>query len=427
MLTAEARLVLKKYRPKIVAVTGSVGKTSTKDAIYTVLSSSAFVRRSEKSFNSDFGVPLTIIAGQNGWNNPIMWAWTLLKGLYLVVFPNKYPRWLVLEIGADRPGDIETLVSWIKPDMVVLTRFGEVPVHVEFFKSRQSLIDEKAYLAKALKPEGFLVVNGDDKDAMNIKMQVNGRKITYGFAEGADVRGSNYAVYFEKNGSGVKNDAVIAGISFKVNVGGSCLPVVRKGVLGQQHVYPSLAALALAVALDLNLVSSTEALSKGTSPSGRMKLISGIKGSLIIDDSYNSSPVATEVALDTLKSLKDKDRRLVAVLGDMLELGKHSTEEHRKLGGLSARCADILVVVGMRAMQIADGAHAAGMSRHQIFEFENSNDAGRFLDEFVREGDIILVKGSQSMRMEKIVEEIMLNPEEKEKLLVRQDAEWQKR
>ena len=129
-ITTLARLVLLKYKPKIVAVTGNVGKTSTKDAIYTVLSSEFFVRKSEKSFNSDIGVPLTILGCHNGWSNPILWIKIIIRGIELVVFKNKYPQWLVLEVGADRPGDIKNITEWIKPDVVVVTRFGEVPCKV---------------------------------------------------------------------------------------------------------------------------------------------------------------------------------------------------------------------------------------------------------------------------------------------------------
>src|SRR3989344_4968803 len=111
----EAILVLKKYKPQIIAVTGSVGKTSTKDAIFTVLSSKFFVRKSEKSFNSDVGVPLTILGCKNAWNNPFLWAKNLLEGFALLILKNHYPKWLVLEVGADRPGDIRKLARWLNP------------------------------------------------------------------------------------------------------------------------------------------------------------------------------------------------------------------------------------------------------------------------------------------------------------------------
>src|SRR2546426_1057325 len=113
LLTWEARLVLRKYRPRIVAVTGSVGRTSTKDAVYALLAGSARVRRSEKSFNSEIGLPLTVLGVPNAWHNPLRWLQNFFDGLFLILFTAPYPEWLVLEVGADRPGDIRSLASWL--------------------------------------------------------------------------------------------------------------------------------------------------------------------------------------------------------------------------------------------------------------------------------------------------------------------------
>ena len=157
-----------------------------------------------------------------------------------------------------------------------------------------------------------------------------------------------------------------------------------------------------------------------------MNIIEGNRNSVIIDDTYNSSPVALNEALETLKTL-DKVRYKIAVLGDMLELGKFTTEEHKKAGKKVADIADILVTVGLRSQSIAEGALDAGMSEKNIFQFENSREAGKFVDSILEAGDIVLVKGSQGTRMEKTVEEIMAHPEDKEKLLVRQDPDWKKR
>jgi UDP-N-acetylmuramoyl-tripeptide--D-alanyl-D-alanine ligase len=153
-LTFEARCVLKKYHPRIIAVTGSVGKTSTKDAIFTAISGDVHARKSEKSFNSEIGVPLTILGLANAWSNPFLWFKNLLDGLLLIVFKQEYPEWLVLEVGADRPGDIESVAAWLKPDVAVFTRLPDVPVHVEFFSSPEEVIKEKKFLAYALKAGG---------------------------------------------------------------------------------------------------------------------------------------------------------------------------------------------------------------------------------------------------------------------------------
>jgi UDP-N-acetylmuramoyl-tripeptide--D-alanyl-D-alanine ligase len=424
LITLEAKAILKKYKPKIVGITGSVGKTSTKDAIYAALSGSFYVRKSEKSYNTEFGVPLTIIGGQNGWSNPLIWAVTLLKGLRVIVTSVSYPEWLVLEIGADRPGDIKSLMTWVKPDIAVITRFGDVPVHVEFFKSRKALIEEKAHLAKALRDNGVLVLNADDEETLAMRTHSKGQLVTYGTLD-ATVQASNYSLCYQRNEEHKRLELI--GLSFKANIQGSCLPIVRRGVIGEHHMYPALAALAVANALNVNLVSATDGLSKELMPPGRMRLIEGIKDSVIIDDTYNSSPVALIQALHAMLPFKAKKKRIIAVLGDMLELGKFSTEEHRKAGNVSARMCNILVAVGIRAVDIARGAEEAGMRKQDIHLYDNSTDAGRFLDHFVGENDVVLVKGSQGMRMERIVEEIMAHPEDREKLLVRQDAEWRRR
>jgi len=161
-------------------------------------------------------------------------------------------------------------------------------------------------------------------------------------------------------------------------------------------------------------------------PPGRVRLLPGIKGTLIIDDTYNASPAATEAALDSLALTKPRGRA-IAVLGDMLELGRVSVEEHRKVGAKVAKVCNLLIVVGVRARDIAMGALDNGMRDENILQFEDSQKAGKELERIVAEGDAILIKGSQSMRMERAVEEIMLEPERAGDLLVRQDTEWKKR
>ena len=126
-LTWEAKAVLARHKPYIIGVTGNLGKTTTKDAIYTVMKDHYYVRRSEKSMNSEFGVPLTILGEKSGWNNPLKWALIITRGFF-VPFAKEYPTHLVLEIGADRPGDIKHITSWIHPDITVVTQFGQVPV-----------------------------------------------------------------------------------------------------------------------------------------------------------------------------------------------------------------------------------------------------------------------------------------------------------
>lgn len=161
-------------------------------------------------------------------------------------------------------------------------------------------------------------------------------------------------------------------------------------------------------------------------PPGRMRLLKGINNSLIIDDTYNSSPFACESALKTLAEVKNSGRK-IAVLGDMLELGKHTEEAHKNVGKVAKENVEVLIVVGPRAKKIKEGAIEAGMNDMNIYEFLDSREAGEFLKTFVQKDDLILIKGSQGVRMERIVESILLDKKNKKNLLVRQDQEWKKK
>lgn len=418
----EAGKVLKKYQPKIIAITGSVGKTSTKDAIFTALADSFYVRKSEKSFNSQIGVPLTILGCQNGWNNPFKWMLNLIKGFILIVVKSQYPEWLVLEVGADSPGGIKKMSEWLKPDILVITRFGKTPVHIEFFESVDSLIEEDGALIDSLKRKGILILNSDDEDVRDFKNKSSNKTITYGTEGGSDVFASSYRVLYGID----KKGKFPTGIQFKAEYNGESTPIVLMGVVGAHHIYPALAAVAVGISQNLNLAKISKSLRSHASPLGRMKIIKGIKNSIVIDDSYNSSPVALEEALKTLQMIEGA-RRKIAVLGDMLELGVHSVPAHKEAGAIASRSCHLLVTVGPRSRGIAEGALQNGMKEKDVLQFETSEEAGAYLENLISEKDVILVKGSQSMRMEKVVEEIMDNPEEKEKLLVRQEKEWEEK
>ena len=168
ILTFEAHLLLRLAKPKIIAVTGSVGKTSTKDAVYHAIKNTTSARKSEKSYNSDIGVPLSILGLDNAWQNPILWIKNIGNGLLHALFPFHYPKVLVLEMGVDRPGDMKRLTSWIKPDIVVLTRLPDVPVHVEYFSSPEEVVAEKLILVDALATDGVLVYNNDDEKVLSL-------------------------------------------------------------------------------------------------------------------------------------------------------------------------------------------------------------------------------------------------------------------
>ncbi|MEI6280458.1 MAG: Mur ligase family protein [bacterium] len=419
ILKTESRLVLWKYKPKVIAITGSVGKTSTKDAVYAVLSKVAYVRKSEKSFNSEIGIPLTILGCPNGWNNPFVWTVNILKGFWLILWPHKYPKWLVLEVGIGKPNDMYEVASWLMTDAVIMTAIGDTPSHIEFFKSRKHLIEEKSQLIKTLRKDGILVLNADDEAVFEMKSITKNLTITYGFKDEVDIKVSSDNIFYNE-----KNEP--EGIIFRIDNDGKSLPVVIEGVFGRNHVYASLAALALSFGLKLNMINAVQSLKNYDVPPGRMRLLKGIRDSLIIDDTYNSSPFACESALKTLGEIKSKenDSRKIAILGDMLELGKHTIEAHNNIGHIAKENSDVLVAVGPRAKTIKEGAIEAGMQEDKIFEFSNSHEAGVFIKTYIRKNDLVLVKGSQGMRMERVSGMIILDQKNKSRLLVRQDVEW---
>lgn len=210
ILTLESRLILAKYKPFIIAVTGSVGKTTTKDAIFCVLkdfvpsdaSQVGLIRKSEKSLNSEIGLPLTIIGVPNSWRNPYGWTKNMLSGLRLILDHADYPKCLVLEIGADHPRDIKKVVKWLHPNIAVITKVSDTPVHVEFFKSPAQVFEEKASLADGLKDGGTLILFADDAKVVSIADRVKGKDIkvmTFGLTEMATVRGSQGSISYESS------------------------------------------------------------------------------------------------------------------------------------------------------------------------------------------------------------------------------------
>lgn len=415
LLTIEARLVLRKYKPNIIAITGSVGKTTTKDAIYTVLSKQYSTRKSEKSFNSEIGVPLTILDLPNAWSNPFKWTLNLIKGLLLITRNMSYPIWLVLEIGADQPGDIRQITGWIRPDIVVLTQYSKVPVHVEFFNSSKEVIREKQYLPRSLKEDGILVTNGDDELQEKEKMPEVRSHLRYGFDKQNDVAGTPPAFQYEKS--------VLSGMRFQIKHDNKSVAITNKGFVGRQHIYPLLAAFAVGVSLEIDIDQIVQALNEHVPPPGRMRLITGKNGSVILDDSYNSSPIAVSRALATLSTITASGKK-IAVLGDMMELGRYSVPSHKKVGEEAANVVDLLLTVGVRSRATAESARAK-IGKERVHVYEDSRTAGRELKEIIQDGDVILVKGSQAVRMERVIERIMAYSISGE--LVRQDREWQNR
>ena len=197
LLAFVARAVLHRYHPHIVMVTGSVGKTSTKDAVAAVLSTRFFVRKTKKNLNTEFGVPFTILGVKNVKNprNPFAWFSVIKSALALLILPNHYPNMLVLEVGADRPGDLARILRMATPEAVVVTHLPEIPVHVEAYASPEAVREEEFSPAYALAAAAPLIVPSDDSYALAMAMRTPAQVISYGTVSDSTVRISNAGFY----------------------------------------------------------------------------------------------------------------------------------------------------------------------------------------------------------------------------------------
>jgi UDP-N-acetylmuramoyl-tripeptide--D-alanyl-D-alanine ligase len=332
----------------------------------------------------------------------------------------EFPAWLVLEVGADRPGDIRRIAQWLKPEVVVYTGVPKIPAHIEYFASAGDVFREKRSLIEYLRPGGKVFVNADDARADELKNSFRASFVSYGFSNDADIRASHEEIEF------IERTPI--GIRFRLEGNGSSVPVLIRGTLGHPRILAALAALGVASELGIDAVSASSALAAWTPTPGRMRLIEGAGETTIIDDTYNSSPTAALAALDALGSIKNRGRK-IALMGDMLELGRASAEAHRTVGERAAHIVSLLITCGFRARAMAESALDGGLAENKIRQYEQT-EVARAAAELKRElkkGDVILIKGSQGMRMEFAVKELMAHPEQAKELLVRQDEEWEKR
>ena len=410
-----AKMTVKKYEPLVIGVTGSVGKTSTKEAIFTVLKHKYWVRKSEKSFNTEIGMPLAILGMENHHKNIFAWTRDLTTSFLKIIFMAKYPEILILEFGVQKPKDMDYLLGIAKPFIGVVTAIGEIPVHVEFFVGTREVAEEKSKLIQSLSNKGFAILNYDDEAVYEMKRKSKAHMMTFGFHEHSDLKIINYDLHINPNGKP-------EGLAIKVEYNGSIVPIRLNNCFGKPQAYSAAAACLVGLAMNMNLVEIAEALKEFEPPAGRLRLMRGIRNSLILDDTYNAAPEAMHMALDTLRDLPAK--RKIAVLGDMLEIGGFTEQAHREIGMKAAKFCDIIFTVGDRAKFIADEARKISQNC-EIKSFDNPVEVGKSLGPVIQEGDLILVKGSQGMRMEKTIEEIMAEPEKAKKLLVRQDNFWQ--
>lgn len=399
--------ILKKYHPKIVAITGSVGKSSAKEAAFLALDK-AFpgrVRRNERNLNTEIGVPLAIIGGEEAKNSKILWLKNFYKALKIVLVRDEsYPEILVLEMAADRPGDIAYLSSFARPDVAIVTAIGEMPAHLEFFLERDAYVSEKTNIIKNLKPGGVAILNYDDLSTRELRDRVPSgrRRIYYGLQQGADVRISDFSYVVPESSDELEQ----AGLEFTAEYEGESAKSNMKGILGMPPLYAALAGISAGVALGAGLADSAAAMAKFSPPKDRLEIIKGIKKTIIINDSYNSSPAACEAALDLLA--KFKNNRKIAVLGSMRELGANTESAHRLIGRQTAKIADTIFLVGDEMVFAREEAEKAGKKTGEnLFWFSSSDAAKKKVEQVLQENDVVLIKGSRSVKMETVVEEIV--------------------
>lgn len=419
LLRLIARRIVKKYRPEVVGITGSVGKSSAKEATKSILSYKFSVRGTEGNFNNEFGVPLTILGKDNPGRSIVGWADVIWRGLTLIVgHDESYPEILVLEMGADHPGDIAYLTSIAKPTIGVVTAIA--PAHMEFYKTIPKLVREKQQIISCMDKTGVALLNIDDDNVWGMHTKTDAEVMTFGLSEDAQIRATDIKISTDHD------KRWPMGMTFKLHYNGSTVPIHIDGVLGDHFVYSVLVGASVGALLGMNLVEISESLNGVRMMPGRMNVIPGIKETFLIDDTYNSSPKAVKKAIDTLKAIQvSHQSRKIIILGDMLELGAQSDRDHKQVGVHVAKAGfDYFFAVGPLMKKAAKSAQAEGMDESHIRMFDDASDAGRQLQEMLKPGDMVLVKGSQGIRCEKIVKEVMAEPLKASELLVRQSEKW---
>jgi UDP-N-acetylmuramoyl-tripeptide--D-alanyl-D-alanine ligase len=361
-----AEKVLDSQRVKVVGITGSIGKTTTKEFAATLLAKSFQVLKSEGNYNNHIGLPLSILKLR------------------------KKDEVAVLEMGMSSPGEITRLTQIAPPDIAVITNIH--PVHLEFFDSIEAIGLAKKEILVGMKPDGTAVLNGDDPAIQKITEDWRGKKILFGLSRECDIRAEN------------TQRAGYRGITFDLIYGKkkekTFIPFIYKSFLSN-----FLAASAIAYAMGTpfkDVLAQTQLLRPFSMRGDIIHLPEGIT---LIDDSYNSNPAALESVLEDLSSLKAK--RKVAVLGDMLELGKTKKSYHLEAGKQVQQWGwERLITIGPLSRHMAEGARKAGMKDVQIASFENADEAADYVMSLLKPGDLILVKGSRGMRTDKIVERL---------------------
>lgn len=361
-----AKDVLEERRPKVIGITGSVGKTTTKEFTAAILAGKYRVLKSEGNFNNHLGLALTLLRLES------------------------FHEAAVLEMGMSAPGEIRLLTGIAAPDVAVVTNIN--PVHLEFLKTMEAIAAAKREILEGMKPGGIAVLNGDDPYVERISQARNGRKIFFGFSQGCDIRVENV----QRLGfDGFKFDLVLDTVRRRMSV----------PFLSETQIYNLLAAAAVGWALSLSADDIERGIREFKPAANRGGLVRLAQKIAVIDDSYNSNPRALEAALRNYAALPASRR--VAVLGDMLELGEAAAKFHEEAGRQVERFRwDILAAVGPMGRHLAEGARLAGMSRDRIRTFAASDEAAAAIPDLLQEGDLVLVKGSRGIRTEAVVESL---------------------
>jgi UDP-N-acetylmuramoyl-tripeptide--D-alanyl-D-alanine ligase len=349
--------VRKQMRSKVIAVAGSNGKTSTKHLIDAALCGKLRGSISPKSYNNDIGVPLAI-------------------------FPaDPMQDYIVLEMGTNHPGEIKILSEMAMPDLAVVTNCGAE--HLEFLGDLMGVRRENATIISGLNPKGSLIVNGDDQDLLHAVEAFPGQKITFGFNETNDIFATDV-------------DCDSTGVRFNLN---NSRRTVFVPMLGRHNACNALAALAVARRMGVSEDLVIETLAEARGPDMRLQL-HRLGSVTLINDAYNANPNSMRAALETIAALPTEGRRIV-VLGDMLELGHSSDRYHREIGQVAAACKfDLLACVGKQAGLFAEAAEQAGMAIGAICRFRDAAEAAAAIPKWLKDGDLVLLKGSRSMHLE---------------------------
>lgn len=417
-----AQRAIARETPRIIAVGGSVGKSSTKQALAVAFGAGeaeSSVRASAKNYNNELGVPLTIFDMDAPGHSVLGWASLLIRATLTSLGLRKIgASTLILEMGTDHPGDLAHLATIAPPDAAVLTAIS--PEHTEFFGSLEGVAKEERSLIHAIKKEGVAVLNADDPEVMKAAETTDADVVTFGEGEHATVRLVSAHVAYDPQ------DVASSGLDVHIVALGLAANFRLKGAFGRPQALAATAALAMVHALDVDFHEAAERLASFRGMPGRTRIIEGIKRTTLLDDSYNSSPLAAHSALHDLVAFPvTEGKKRIAALGDMLELGPLAESSHQDLGRAVAESGiDMLVVCGTLAHVTAGAAKAAGMPEDRIFTFAKSPEAGLFIQDRLKQGDVVLIKGSQGSRMEKITKELMAEPERAKELLCRQSAEW---